>query len=51
MPNGIYPVPQRKTERRPAGRPPGLVLRLRTRRRRRHLDEQLARSVDPSRTG
>jgi hypothetical protein len=40
MPNGIYPIPRRSTERPPARR--GLLLRLRTRWRRRHLDEQLA---------
>ena len=50
MPNGIYPVPQRKPTRRPGGRPPGLLMRLRTRLRRRHPDEQLACGADPDRS-
>jgi hypothetical protein len=48
MPNGIYPVPQFHTD--PTSRDPmraGLVARIRTRLRRRRLDEQLARGRDP----
>jgi hypothetical protein len=48
MPNGIYPVPQFRTD--PTSRDPmraGLVARIRNRLRRRRLDEQLARGVDP----
>jgi hypothetical protein len=48
VPNGIFPVPQFHTD--PTSRDPmraGLVARVRTRLRRRRLDEQLARGVDP----
>lgn len=51
MPNGTFPVAQvHPYARSAAGRQPGLALRLRTRWKRRGLDEQLSRGVDPATT-
>lgn len=49
MPNGIFPVPQfHSYPRRAVGRQPSLVLRMRTRWRRRRLDENLSHGADPA---
>ena len=47
MPDGSYPIPRRET-RRDRNRSPGLALKLRTRLRRRGLDEELAAGTDPA---
>jgi hypothetical protein len=48
VPNGIYPIPQFRSDPNPHGRSrPGLFARLRTRWRRDRLDQQLARGADP----
>ena len=49
MPNGIFPVPLlRPYPRSAAGRQPGFALRIRTRWRRRDLDEALSQGADPA---
>ena len=49
MPNGIFPVPHLYSyPSRAAGSQPGFALRLRTRWRRRRLDEALAHGADPA---
>lgn len=51
MLNGIFPVPElHPYPRSAAGRQPGLALRIRTRWKRRQLDEDLSRGVDPATT-
>lgn len=50
MPYGIYPVPRFRSYPRPAGARPSLALRIRTRWRRRRLDEQLSQGADPAST-
>jgi hypothetical protein len=50
MPNGVFPVPTFRDERRRSPRrsaDASLALRLRTRWHRDRLDDQLARGVDP----
>ena len=48
MPNGIYPIPEFSFDTTPpARRPAGFITRLRTRLRRRKLDEELASGADP----
>jgi hypothetical protein len=48
VPNGIFPVPQFRSDPNPVGRSrPSLFARLRTRWRRDKLDQQLARGADP----
>ena len=51
MPNGIFPVPQLHPYPRSAvGRQPGFAVRMRTRWRRRRLDEDLSHGVNPATT-
>ena len=48
MPNGIFPVPQFRSYPRPAGARPSLMVRVRTRWKRRRLDEELPLGADPA---
>ena len=49
MPNGIFPVPQfHSYPSRTATTRPGIALRMRTRWKRRGLDDELARGADPA---
>src|SRR5215213_11366965 len=49
MPNGVFPVPQfHSYPRRTANTRSGLVGRMRTRWRRRRLDEELSHGADPA---
>jgi len=48
MPNGVFPIPQFRSQPRPTGDArPALSLRMRTRWRRDRLDDELASGVDP----
>jgi hypothetical protein len=52
MPNGIFPVPEFRSDPTPsASWRPGLAVRIRTRWRRNRLDEELARGADPAASG
>jgi hypothetical protein len=46
MPSGVFPVPKFRPV--PARARPGLAVRIRTRWRRNHLDEELSHGVDPA---
>src|SRR3712207_5870182 len=49
MPNGIFPVPEFHSDASsPVRNRPGFALRMRARRRRNRLDDELARGMDPS---